>query len=64
MWWESLLPMGIIAGMLVIMGTSQDLIHKAVYGKPKHPCSDAWDRAMEQRDYRILKEAEAEQKQS
>eukprot|EP01018_Ginkgo_biloba_P015991 Gb_31613 [translate_table: standard] len=56
-WMEAMLPMGIIAGMLCVMGGSQYLIHKAAYGKPKHVRSDRWDVAMERRDKRLLESA-------
>ncbi|KAI5054729.1 hypothetical protein GOP47_0029874 [Adiantum capillus-veneris] len=64
MWWESVIPMGIICGMFFVMGESQDFLHKLAFGKPKHPCSDSWDRAMDERDYRIKKAAAAASKQA
>ncbi|KAH7292695.1 hypothetical protein KP509_29G081400 [Ceratopteris richardii] len=63
MWWESVIPMGIIVGMIFVMGESQAFFHKLAHGKPKHPCNDAWDRAMEERDYRVRAEAAAASKQ-
>ncbi|GBG60456.1 hypothetical protein CBR_g5630 [Chara braunii] len=56
---EALPPFIIIGGALVLMGGIQHTVHKALYGKPKHPRSDAWDYAMEERDSRILEEAAA-----
>ncbi|KAH7444524.1 hypothetical protein KP509_02G081200 [Ceratopteris richardii] len=61
--WESAIPMAIVVGMVFLMGESQGFFHKLYYGKPKHPCSDAWDRAMEQRDVRLLKAAAAAAKE-
>ncbi|KAJ7566106.1 hypothetical protein O6H91_02G088300 [Diphasiastrum complanatum] len=55
-WWESLLPMGIIGGMLMVMGNIQYGVDKAMHGKPKHPGADMWDRLMEERDNRLLEE--------
>jgi len=60
---EAMLPLGIIAGALCVMGASQHFIHKAAYGRPKHVRSDKWDVAMDRRD-RSLMEAAASMKQS
>jgi NADH dehydrogenase (ubiquinone) 1 alpha subcomplex subunit 1 len=59
----AMLPLGIIAGTLCVMGASQHFIHKAAYGRPKHVRSDKWDVAMDRRD-RSLMEAAASMKQS
>ncbi|XP_068644299.1 NADH dehydrogenase [ubiquinone] 1 alpha subcomplex subunit 1 [Aristolochia californica] len=53
-WLEAILPLGIIAGMLCIMGNAQGLIHKAAHGRPKHVGSDVWDVAMERRDKKLM----------
>ncbi|KAG0570471.1 hypothetical protein M758_6G158900 [Ceratodon purpureus] len=59
--WEAMLPMGIISAMIFVMGTSQFVIHTSIYGKPKHPRHDAWDRAMDARDERLKEEYEKSQ---
>lgn len=56
---EAMLPLGIIAGALCVMGTSQHLIHKAAHGRPKHVGSDKWDVAMDRRDKSLLEAASA-----
>ncbi|GLJ26346.1 hypothetical protein SUGI_0507500 [Cryptomeria japonica] len=58
-WAEAMLPLGIIAGMLSLMGTSQYFIHKAAYGRPKHVRNDRFDVSMERRDKRLLEQAAA-----
>jgi NADH dehydrogenase (ubiquinone) 1 alpha subcomplex subunit 1 len=60
---EEILPLGIIACTLCVMGASQHFIHKAAYGRPKHVRSDKWDVAMDRRD-RSLMEAATSMKQS
>ncbi|KAF1877360.1 hypothetical protein Lal_00038276 [Lupinus albus] len=35
-WMEAVLPLGIIAGMLCVMGNAQYYIHRAAHGRPKH----------------------------
>lgn len=56
---EAMLPLGIIAGALCVMGASQYYIHKAAYGRPKHVRSDKWDVAMDRRDKSLLDAAAA-----
>lgn len=51
---EALLPLGIIAGMLCVMGNAQYYIHKAAHGRPKHVGSDSWDYQLEKRDKRLI----------
>ncbi|KAL8036790.1 hypothetical protein ABFX02_12G181500 [Erythranthe guttata] len=53
-WLEAMLPLGIIAGMLCVMGNAQYFIHKAAHGRPKHIGNDVWDVAMERRDKKIM----------
>ncbi|KAJ4704192.1 NADH dehydrogenase [ubiquinone] 1 alpha subcomplex subunit 1-like [Melia azedarach] len=53
---EGLLPLGIIAGMLVIAGNAQYHIHKAAHGRPKHIGNDMWDVAMERRDKKLVEQ--------
>ncbi|XP_039132613.1 NADH dehydrogenase [ubiquinone] 1 alpha subcomplex subunit 1 [Dioscorea cayenensis subsp. rotundata] len=53
---EAMLPLGIIAGFLCVMGNTQYYIHKAVHGRPKHVGNDMWDVAMERRDKKIVEE--------
>ncbi|KAG6435814.1 hypothetical protein SASPL_100691 [Salvia splendens] len=53
-WLEAMLPLGIIAGMLCVMGNAQYHIHKAAHGRPKHIGNDVWDVAMEKRDKKII----------
>lgn len=55
--YESLPPFVIIAAMLCAAGGIQHVVNRAMYGKPKHPNSDNWDYAMEERDRRLLEEA-------
>jgi len=55
--YESLPPFVIIAAMLCVAGGVQHVVNKAMYGRPKHPNSDAWDYAMEERDNKIIEEA-------
>ncbi|BBN09073.1 NADH dehydrogenase (ubiquinone) 1 alpha subcomplex subunit 1 [Marchantia polymorpha subsp. ruderalis] len=55
-WWEGLAPLAIIGVMLCVAGNSQDLLTKLQTGRPKHPGSDMWDKAMEKRDARLLEE--------
>ncbi|KAH7515128.1 hypothetical protein FEM48_Zijuj11G0163100 [Ziziphus jujuba var. spinosa] len=50
----TVLPLGIIAGMLCVMGNAQYYIHKAAHGRPKHIGNDLWDVAMERRDKKLL----------
>ncbi|XP_073063069.1 NADH dehydrogenase [ubiquinone] 1 alpha subcomplex subunit 1-like [Primulina eburnea] len=52
-WLEAMLPLGIIAGMLCVMGNAQYFIHKTAHGRPKHIGNDVWDVAMEKRDKKI-----------
>ncbi|CAA2960846.1 NADH dehydrogenase [ubiquinone] 1 alpha subcomplex subunit 1 [Olea europaea subsp. europaea] len=40
-WLEAVLPLGIIAGMLCVMGNAQYFIHKAAHGGPKHIGNDS-----------------------
>ncbi|KAK7394927.1 hypothetical protein VNO78_15468 [Psophocarpus tetragonolobus] len=56
-WMEAVLPLGIIAGMLCVMGNAQYYIHKAAHGRPKHIGNDMWDVAMERRDKKLLEHA-------
>ncbi|CAM8916986.1 hypothetical protein QQ045_033121 [Rhodiola kirilowii] len=58
---EALLPLGIIAGMLCVMGNAQYYIHKAAHGRPKHIGNDMWDVAMERRDKKIVEQFTAPQ---
>ncbi|KAG0453386.1 hypothetical protein HPP92_024690 [Vanilla planifolia] len=58
-WLEALLPLGIIAGMLCVMGNVQYQVHKAYFGRPKHIGHDVWDVALERRDKRLLEESAA-----
>lgn len=51
---EAMLPLGIIAGMLCIMGNAQYQIHKAAHGRPKHIGHDLWDVAMDRRDKKLM----------
>lgn len=53
-WLEAVLPLGIIAGFLCVMGNTQYYIHKAAHGRPKHIGNDMWDVAMERRDKKIM----------
>ncbi|GAA0159343.1 hypothetical protein Leryth_023664 [Lithospermum erythrorhizon] len=53
-WLEAVLPLGIIAGMLCVMGNAQYFIHKAYHGRPKHIGNDVWDTAMERRDKKMM----------
>ncbi|EXC35227.1 hypothetical protein L484_022782 [Morus notabilis] len=53
-WLEAVLPLGIIAGMLCVMGNAQYYIHKAAHGRPKHIGNDMWDVAMERRDKKLV----------
>ncbi|KAL4190046.1 hypothetical protein AMTRI_Chr08g210080 [Amborella trichopoda] len=62
-WLEALLPLGIIAGMLCVMGNAQYYIHKAAHGRPKHIGNDVWDVAMERRDKKIMEMLSSTQKQ-
>ncbi|KAJ8570949.1 hypothetical protein K7X08_037921 [Anisodus acutangulus] len=39
-WLEAVLPLGIIAGFLCVMGNAQYFIHKAAHGRPKHIGND------------------------
>ncbi|XP_020114026.1 NADH dehydrogenase [ubiquinone] 1 alpha subcomplex subunit 1-like [Ananas comosus] len=55
-WLEAVLPLGIIAGMLCVMGNAQYYIHKAAHGRPKHVGNDVWDVAMERRDKKLMEE--------
>ncbi|KAJ4977472.1 hypothetical protein NE237_002578 [Protea cynaroides] len=50
----TVLPLGIIAGTLCVMGNAQYYIHKAVHGRPKHIGNDVWDVAMERRDKKLM----------
>ncbi|XP_020102006.1 NADH dehydrogenase [ubiquinone] 1 alpha subcomplex subunit 1-like isoform X2 [Ananas comosus] len=59
---EAVLPLGIIAAMLCVMGNAQYRIHKAVHGRPKHPGNDVWDVAMERRDKKLLEQHSASSK--
>ncbi|WVZ05860.1 hypothetical protein V8G54_019206 [Vigna mungo] len=56
-WMEAVLPLGIIAGMLCVMGNAQYYIHKAAHGRPKHIGNDLWDVAMERRDKKLHEQA-------
>ncbi|CAA3021362.1 NADH dehydrogenase [ubiquinone] 1 alpha subcomplex subunit 1 [Olea europaea subsp. europaea] len=40
-WLEAVLPLGIIASMLCVMGNAQYFIHKAANGR--HIGNDVWD---------------------
>ncbi|RRT37345.1 hypothetical protein B296_00048676 [Ensete ventricosum] len=51
-WLEAVLPLGIIAGMLCVMGNAQYYIHRAAHGR--HIGNDVWDVAMERRDKKIV----------
>ncbi|KAJ7960058.1 NADH dehydrogenase [ubiquinone] 1 alpha subcomplex subunit 1-like [Quillaja saponaria] len=53
-WMEVMLPLGIIAGILCVMGNAQYYIHRAAGGRPKHIGNDMWDVAMERRDKKLL----------
>lgn len=53
-WLEAVLPLGIIAGFLCVMGNAQYFIHKAAHGRPKHIGNDMWDVAMERRDKKMM----------
>ncbi|KAK4345497.1 hypothetical protein RND71_035673 [Anisodus tanguticus] len=53
-WLEAVLPLGIIAGFLCVMGNAQYFIHKAAHGRPKHIGNDVWDVAMERRDKKMM----------
>ncbi|THU59768.1 hypothetical protein C4D60_Mb07t05540 [Musa balbisiana] len=53
-WLEAVIPLGIIAGMLCVMGNAQYYIHRAVHGRPKHIGNDVWDVAMERRDKKLM----------
>ncbi|CAL9150724.1 unnamed protein product [Musa hybrid cultivar] len=53
-WLEAVLPLGIIAGMLCVMGNAQYYIHRAAHGRPKHIGNDVWDVAMERRDKKLV----------
>ncbi|GLJ06957.1 hypothetical protein SUGI_0053810 [Cryptomeria japonica] len=59
LWAEAVLPLGIIAGMLSIMGTSQYFIQKVAYGRLKHVRNDRFDVSMERRDKRLLEQVAA-----
>ncbi|EPS71149.1 hypothetical protein M569_03611, partial [Genlisea aurea] len=52
-WLEAVLPLGIIAGMLCVMGNAQYYIYRAANGRPKHIGTDVWDVAMARRDKKI-----------
>ncbi|QCE12148.1 NADH dehydrogenase [ubiquinone] 1 alpha subcomplex subunit 1 [Vigna unguiculata] len=56
-WMEAVLPLGIIAGMLCVMGNAQYYIHRAAHGRPKHIGNDLWDVAMERRDKKLHEQA-------
>ncbi|URD97638.1 NADH dehydrogenase (ubiquinone) 1 alpha subcomplex, partial [Musa troglodytarum] len=58
-WLEAVLPLGIIAGMLCVMGNAQYYIHRAAHGRPKHIGNDVWDVAMERRDKKIVEQYSA-----
>ncbi|KAJ7961038.1 NADH dehydrogenase [ubiquinone] 1 alpha subcomplex subunit 1-like [Quillaja saponaria] len=58
-WLEAVLPLGIIAGMLCVMGNAQYYIHKAAHGRPKHIGNDMWDVAMERRDKKLIEKFSA-----
>ncbi|CDP12625.1 unnamed protein product [Coffea canephora] len=51
---EAFLPLEIIVGMLFVMGNTQDFIHKATHGWPKHIDNDVWDVAMERWDKKVM----------
>uniref|UniRef100_A0A8N4I8T7 NADH dehydrogenase [ubiquinone] 1 alpha subcomplex subunit 1 n=1 Tax=Elaeis guineensis var. tenera TaxID=51953 RepID=A0A8N4I8T7_ELAGV len=53
-WLEAVLPLGIIAGMLCVMGNAQYYIHKVAHGRLKHIGNDMWDMAMDRRDRKIM----------
>lgn len=54
---RAMLPLGIIAGMLCVMGNAQYYIHRAAHGRPKHIGNDLWDVAMERRDKKLVDQA-------
>ncbi|RZC82619.1 hypothetical protein C5167_045405, partial [Papaver somniferum] len=60
-WLEAVLPLGIIAGFLCVMGNSQYYIYKAANGRPKHIGNDMWDVAMDRRDKKLVEKLYAEQ---
>ncbi|KAK3212843.1 hypothetical protein Dsin_017549 [Dipteronia sinensis] len=59
-WLEAMLPLGIIAGMLCVMGNAQYYIHTAAHGRPKHIGNDMWDVAMERRDKKLTEPASSD----
>jgi NADH dehydrogenase (ubiquinone) 1 alpha subcomplex subunit 1 len=57
--WESAPPFALIIAMLGGMGGIQAGVHKLFHGKPKAVGADAWDRAAEKRDARVLAQQQA-----
>lgn len=61
-WAECVLPLGIIAGLVMAMGSLPNGVQHLFYGKPRAVGEDAWDRMMVKRDG-ILEAAAVAQKQ-